>query len=304
MKIKDNSAVGVVVGRFQVPFPHAGHCHLINEVLKRHRQVLIVVGCSKGDPSGENPLTYEMREEMLKSAFPRAQVAQLFDNPISHDNWSLDLDDLIFRHFPHRNAILYASRKGFIPDYTGSYQTKYVKSIHLTSGTHIREEVARTARNTVEFRTGVIATLERRRPISYQTADIAILRDNNSRVLLGSKGVAIDGKDLRFLGGFIDTTDQSLEDGILREKDEEAGRKLLIKNLCYVGSTRVNDFRYRESRDAIMTALFRAEYSRGRAVPGDDMPILEWVNVSDVPKLLIPIHRPLGKLLLRNLKKQ
>ena len=41
-----NNSVGVIVGRFQTPYLHEGHCKLIDTAMKNHYKVLIFIGVS------------------------------------------------------------------------------------------------------------------------------------------------------------------------------------------------------------------------------------------------------------------
>lgn len=61
--------VGIIVGRFQVPYLHKGHMDLINTVRRNHQKIIIFLGSRPGIlGSRNNPLDYPTREQMIKNS--------------------------------------------------------------------------------------------------------------------------------------------------------------------------------------------------------------------------------------------
>lgn len=290
-----SDAVGVIVGRFQVAKLTKGHLHLLHSVDKRHNDMLIVLGTTKSFPDAHDPLTFEVREKMIKSELPHATVLSLANHP-SDVVWSTELDSLITAAFPDREILLYGSRDSFIGRYHGKLPYQSVAPIDNVSGSETRENV-RISPSTA-FRQGLIHAQVTRRPIPYPTIDVAILRSNLREVLLARK--ATDGERLRFIGGFVDTTDPSFEAAARREVREEAS-DIEVADFRYLGSRLIDDWRYRDSKDRLMTTLFRATYVFGAPIPRDDIVHLEWMPIDTMRASLIESHKPLGDMLLASL---
>jgi len=119
------------------------------------------------------------------------------------------------------------------------------------------------------------------------------------QILLGRKST---DKLFRFPGGFSDPNSDSLEADARREVAEEMGVE--VGDVRYVGSTLVNDWRYRNEPDCIKTALFTAAYVHGRPTPSDDMDAeVRWFVLADLTeKDIAPSHRPLFRMLTDHLK--
>ena len=146
-------------------------------------------------------------------------------------------------------------------------------------------------------------------PTSYQAVDIVIINAENNTILLGQKWqnkTRTEPKsELRFCGGFVDPSDFSLEYAAKRECREEAGQNLGITEPNYVGSLRIDDPRYRNSEDKIMSAVFVSYYMFGTAKGGDDIAKVGWYQINwlkDYYKLLgilAPEHIPIVDLLIK-----
>jgi bifunctional NMN adenylyltransferase/nudix hydrolase len=104
---------------------------------------------------------------------------------------------------------------------------------------------------------------------------VAILNDDNTKVLLGRKPTE---EKYRFIGGFVDPTDSSLEAAVIREGREEAGPLELV-NISYVCSRLIDDWRYRGEKDSIMTSFFAANVAFGHEEPGDDICEVRWFDI-------------------------
>jgi bifunctional NMN adenylyltransferase/nudix hydrolase len=101
---------------------------------------------------------------------------------------------------------------------------------------------------------------------------VAILNEERTKVLLARKP---GEKLLRFVGGFADPRSKSYEADAKREVREETG--LEISEPCYIGSTLVDDWRYRGEQDKIKTMMFVAIRIFGTTPkPMDDIAELQW----------------------------
>lgn len=106
-------------------------------------------------------------------------------------------------------------------------------------------------------------------PTSFQTTDCVIRNRDRSEFLFGRKKK--DNGKWRFLGGFVDPKDLSLESASQRERLEEAGKNLECAQPQYLFSLRIDDPRYRDSQHKILTAVFLHDYIFGFAEAGDDI---------------------------------
>ena len=53
--------LGVIVGRFQTPYLHTGHMHLLTTALSENDEVLVVIGDREAQPTKRHPLSYTDR---------------------------------------------------------------------------------------------------------------------------------------------------------------------------------------------------------------------------------------------------
>lgn len=157
-------SVGVIVGRFQVPAPTPGHLSLIEQVQRRHKKILILLGVSQTRLSATDPLDYASRERMMRHYFPNATIAALFDHG-TDQAWSRQLDELVARMFPTDTATLYGSRESFFPRYHGKLQMKELEEVALVSGSAMRALLRDDIRDSDDWRAGIIYACTNRHPI-------------------------------------------------------------------------------------------------------------------------------------------
>jgi bifunctional NMN adenylyltransferase/nudix hydrolase len=311
------STLGVIVGRFQEDRLHPGHVALIQHVLDTSDRVIIFLGTTPTRGTKTNPLDFETRSIMLENTFCEAYWAgRLLVRGVpdqgTDEAWSQYLDHLItkvqgmlwytHRHPDPENEIvtMHGSRDSFLQHYTGKHQKAEFPAVPSNSGTLVRKRLGTSPRFTEDFRAGVIYSTQQRYPISYQTVDIAILHRLHGKepyVLLGRK----PGETVwRFPGGFVDPTDLTLEAAAAREAMEETG--LVVHDLRYVASFRVDDWRYRNDADQIMTAFFVTEASSEKDVvqakAGDDLADVAWTSLSKLIESINPTHLPLAQALV------
>jgi bifunctional NMN adenylyltransferase/nudix hydrolase len=288
--MKNTKEIGVIVGRFQVPELHVGHVELIQRVVDNHKRVVIFLGVTPVLVTKKNPLDFITRKEMISKVFPNVTILALPDMPNDTD-WSKELDKRLREVCPMGDALLYGGRDSFIKYYTGHFETTELDGIGDFSGTEIRKEVSQAIKASPDFRAGVIFAAYNQYPKVYPTVDVAIMKGDE--VLLGRKP---HQTLFRFIGGFVDPTDDSFEQAAQREAQEETGVE--VGNLQYVGTARIDDWRYRHEVDKIITTLFTADYIFGNATAQDDIAELRWFKMKDLKDSdFVEEHRVLWGLL-------
>ncbi len=285
--------IGVVVARFQVHKLHEGHINLIDKVIENHKKVVIFLGVPVIGNTKANPLDYASREAMIKETYPNVIVLPLKDQR-SNEKWSRELDNQIQVPFGERSslsAVLYGSRDSFIPYYSGKYAVVELTTDVLYSGTEVRKQVSKEILASEDFRAGVIHATYAARPVTYPTVDITVYNEKG-QILLAKK----PNEDFyRFIGGFVDRTDENWEQAAKREFKEETGGNAEIGNVSYVCSGAINDWRYGKTESGIMTTLFIGKFLWGRIEPSDDIASLHWVEPKNinVDKDIMVEHRDL-----------
>jgi bifunctional NMN adenylyltransferase/nudix hydrolase len=293
---------GVIVARFQTPYLHQGHRTLIDDIRASHNKIIAVIGITAVKASKRNPFDFYTREKMLRQYLPDMVVLPLSDHS-SDITWSDNLDALLKSAFPHENFVLYGSRDSFIPYYSGVFEVKQLPAAGQYSSTTIRQDEADKVLGSVDFRLGVNYALQNGFPKTYTTVDIAVLSGDGKQVLLGKKHGATQW---RFPGGFTDPTDDNYEASARRELMEECG-SIETGAMQYVGSAKIDDWRYRSEEDKIITLLYKTHHVYGNPKAADDIEAVKWVDVADIEgmmtkKEITAEHVVLVKMLLENLK--
>jgi bifunctional NMN adenylyltransferase/nudix hydrolase len=117
---------------------------------------------------------------------------------------------------------------------------------------------------------------QKRYPTVFPTVDVVI--EHGGKLLLGRKA---HQQKFRFIGGFADPAlDNSYEDAAKREAKEETD--LTVSTVRYLGSTRIDDPRYRGTPDCIITHLFLAAEWEGSPKASDDIAELKWFSKEEV----------------------
>ena len=104
----------------------------------------------------------------------------------------------------------------------------------------------------------------------------------------------------RFVGGFVDPLkDDSHEDAAIRESKEETCMD--CKVVKYLGSFKIDDWRYRDEDDKIITSLFAMVREGGVPRPSDDIGELKLVDLTNVPKglAIMPEHKTMFDKIVR-----
>jgi bifunctional NMN adenylyltransferase/nudix hydrolase len=290
--------VGVIIGRFQVPELHDGHRWLFTEVAAASDRIVVLLGVSPVDGyTAENPLTFAQRQAMIQShgadAFGGIRtetvvILPLFDQR-TNEEWSAQLDRLLKGTYPNDDVTLYGGRASFIDSYIGTLPVVQSSICPLipTTGAQVRQAVKEA--NSAAFYAGQIYALQRQFPRAFPTVDVALVKDD--LVLLIQRA---DSGHWCFPGGFVDPTDESFELAAQRELQEEVGLHSEAA-LEYICTKRVNDFRYRGSRDKILTTFFLGNYFAGPVMPNPtEVQDYKWVKVNSEDALIISdVHKPL-----------
>lgn len=141
-------------------------------------------------------------------------------------------------------------------------------------------------------------SVAKRYPTVFPTVDVVIERDG--KLLLGRKA---HQHKFRFVGGFADPAlDNSYEDAAKREAKEET--TLVVSEVKYLGSTRIDDPRYRGTEDCIITHLFLAKEWEGTPEPSDDIAELKWFALEEISaETFVEEHHVLWELFKKRLSR-
>ncbi len=284
------SGTGVIIGRFQVFELNDVHEKLISSVQANHAKVIVFLGSSPA-PSLYNPLDWELRDLMFKERYHEALILEEMPDLPDDRIWSQELDRRILELRPEGQVTLYGTEEDFVTRYSGRYPTEILEA---NEEDFPKEPEMEALENMRDFRAGIIYANLRRFPTVYPTVDIAVFRKDETELLLARKD---NETRFRLPGGFTDPDDDSYEEAALRELGEECG-ELTIDELTYLGSTRIDDWRYRGSIDSVMTHLYACELLEGEPVANDDIAELRWFEISRLNKdQFVPEHQVLWEIL-------
>lgn len=149
--------VGVVVGRFQVPTLHEGHCRLIEHAINNYDQVIVLIGDTISKKlTSHDPLPYEARKSMISEVYPNAIIGKIVDVG-NWEKWVKNLDSLIecaciFEHIEDPEIYICGSRDSVVDRYKesgGKYETDIFEEFlgshgAKISGTETRRKVFET----------------------------------------------------------------------------------------------------------------------------------------------------------------
>ncbi|MEY3240180.1 MAG: hypothetical protein RIR11_1618 [Bacteroidota bacterium] len=284
------SGTGVIVGRFQVVELNKVHKKLIGQVVKRHEKVAVFLG-SNPAPSDMNPIDLLFRLDLIDEAYgEKIEVAEMPDLPDDRI-WSQELDRRILELRPEGSVTIYGTREGFTERYSGRYTTEILE----VSEDEMPELLdAKDEWDVPSFRAGMMYAAMRRFPTVYPTVDIAVMDEEMEKVLLARKE---NETKYRFPGGFADPSDDSFEMSAIRELMEECG-DIEVDNLIYLGSAAIEDWRYRDSADGIITHLYLCTHQTGEPEAQDDIAEVKWFDMKKVREdMFVPEHRILFQML-------
>jgi bifunctional NMN adenylyltransferase/nudix hydrolase len=274
-------ATAVIIARFQTPYLHEGHRNLLEQVSAKHAKLIIVLGVSPIKGSRKNPYDYYTREKMIKKDFPDVVILPISDHP-SDEVWSENLDNLLKSVFPNEHFCLYGSRDSFIPYYHGKLPVVELPEHGDYSATELRRQYADKVFDSSDFRAGILYAYHNQYVKVYPTVDVAIFKNNKTEILLGKKAIS---NQWRLVGGFADPEDESFEYAAKRELTEECGA-METSEMSYETSCKINDWRYRNEADKIISLLFSCNHMFGTPTAQDDIAELQWFKLSELPQMI------------------
>jgi ADP-ribose pyrophosphatase YjhB (NUDIX family) len=283
----------VIIGRFQTNKLHEGHLELFKKASEVSDFILVCVGISASVGTDKNPINYVSIKKMIKSVDVGSKIVvlPLYDN-ISDLEWSIKLDECIDVMKPssigHFDVIIWGGRDNSIEGYyKGRYKIQTINGIGDFSATKIRHEIGKNPIDSEDFRSGIIYASQNRYPIVYSTVDVVVKKDG--KYLVGKKG-----DKYCFVGGFVDCADKNIEQSAIRELEEETGITQ-FDSISYLGSIKIDDPRYRGTKDSIMTHCFLVKNPKDleNKIKDKEFSSFAWFTLDELEFNLHEHHKPL-----------
>ena len=131
--------IGVVIGRFQTPYLHAGHLYLIGTMLQEVDYGDVFLGCQE-EKDERNLYSFSERREMIEKVFGNIPIKRLNDSA-TNEEWSYKIDSFFDDLKDNEEVILYHSRDSFKDSYKGKFTLKELPEIPGFSATQIRKNL-------------------------------------------------------------------------------------------------------------------------------------------------------------------
>lgn len=295
-------SIGVIVGRFQVPSLTEGHKEIFEHCLAQgHETNIVFLGIPHPDVrcTKNNPIPYAPRKQMIEDEYGSKFIVAYIKDVGNDEIWSRNLDNEILTITNgDADVVLYGSRQSFISHYKGRFDTEEYKQRLLVAGTEIRANAQHSGDTSLGFRLGVVYATQKSWTNYFPTVDCAIAMDKKFEKFLFAK--KSNEKLLRFVGGFWDPVDNTVEDAAIREAKEETNLSCHVDS--YICTAKIDDPRYRNEKEKIMTTMYLLTVDEDSPDPraSDDIAEVHVLNLKDVtPDMIVEAHRGL----LDNLKK-
>jgi bifunctional NMN adenylyltransferase/nudix hydrolase len=284
--------LGVVIARFQADELTQAHQYLLEQVATRVNRVLVLLGCAPVIGLRKNPLEYTLREQMVRAWWSERfthdlTILPLLDMPTDVP-WATNVDALIGTVNLNGTATIFCGPDGAGPAYREAGGRWPIEVLDSMGGHASKMRESMLPRYTKDFRAGIIYGIERRFVNPFPVVD-AIIEDGEM-ILLGRKSHDPIGK-YRLIGGFVDVGDASLEVAVRREVHEET--RLEVSDIRYLGSARVNDWRFRSGPEGILTSVFTCRRIFGEIKASDDIDELKWFRKDEADRVIIANHQHL-----------
>lgn len=275
-----DTEVGVLIARFQTHKLVEAHLNILNSLRSKYAKVLVLLTTPAIKATIENPLDYPSRAEMIRTSFPDVLIQPLADTS-SDGQWSWKIDVAIREAFGALVKVsIHASSDAAVPFYIGTHKIlplppKIQQSI---AGVKASLKNDSALMGTPAWRAGMVHSSTARFDLSYQRVDVVPYRieKGNLEILLLSRE---ENEGLFSIGGSVLTKDLSLEEASKRELWDQVGVRGLPK---YVGSTRVNDWRFRFERDKVLSSVFVVGYIPQQGLSSLKGVTAKWFSLSVV----------------------
>jgi len=291
--------LSVIIGRFQTPDLHKGHSALFEAANPMsnisQKKILLLIGCTAAIGTDKNPLDFETRKMLFKTEEgcyrndfeDIIDILPLFDMPSDKD-WSDQIDKII-ADLGFKEATIFGGKDNSIEGYYhGKHKVKIINDVGAHSATALRKAIGMSnPKSSEDFRAGIIYAAENRYPIVYSTVDVIVKNDN--KYLVGKKG-----DKYCFVGGFVDPSDNTLKAAAIRELKEETGITD-FRDIDYCGSIKIDDVRYKGTKDSIMTHCFLVRNARDskNEIQDKEFKDFVWATKEELEELLHDFHKPL-----------
>lgn len=285
--------LSVIIGRFQTNKLHEGHLELFKKASEVSDNIFVLVGTTSAVGTDKDPLDCGVVAEMIRGVKINSNI-RVVELPDCHsDNeWSelVDwlIDELSYSTPDANDVIIWGGRDNSIEGYyKGRYKIQTIDSVGDLSATKIRHEIGKNPIDSGDFRSGIIYASQNRYPIVYSTVDVVVKKDG--KYLIGKKG-----DKYCFVGGFVDCADKNIEASAVRELEEETGITQ-FDSISYLGSTKIDDPRYRGTKDSIMTHCFLVETPKDleNKIKDKEFSSFSWFTLKELEFNLHEHHKPL-----------
>lgn len=274
--------IGYFIGRFQTPYLTEGQANALETFLNnKFDYYFIILGVPQTKASKNNPLDFDSRRRMIEDAYPKMFQFHYIKDENNDFVWSNNLDNIIckdiesFRSKDSFETYICGSKENVISKYFGKFETKCIENYKIDSLEFQKEMVSKKITDPASWRAGACWSANNRYPVAYHTVDCAIFDDLSfEKVWMAKK----ENEDrLRFIGGFVDPSDNSAEYAAKRETKEETGLDCSV--LGYISSRKIDDWRYRNEADKIITSFYALIKQNGIPNANDDVKELYKVNI-------------------------
>ena len=227
--------------------------------------------------SKNTPFEYKTVEWMAACAFDGAfKIVRQIKDCNDHERWCATLDELIPENgiiYEFDNVILSAHEYSKF----GKRETRILNTGLMKHEAELREKND-SETQTVDFRRGMMHSSSIQYDSVFPTVDCVIFSDDTlSKIYMAKKP---DEKKWRFIGGFADPNDTSYSCTARREAKEETG----LDCVCFdwIGSARIDDWRYRNERNKIITNIFAMKVVGGELKAQDDIKEVKLFSIDEL----------------------
>jgi bifunctional NMN adenylyltransferase/nudix hydrolase len=272
--------VAVMVARFQVLDLDEDHKETLREMKGRYSKLVIVLAEPPLPGSKKNPLDFHTRALMIRKFDPDIIVLPHEDQS-SELLWSESLDNLLGKLFPDEELVICSTKKNFMYRYSGGLPVIELGEANAREVLPVVSLFEERVKQSSDFRAGVIYACAKMRPKICPAVDLAVFSNDKSQILLGRR--KIDSK-WKFPGGFVDPRDRSYEKAASRQLTHQCGH-IFVSAITYEGSFQINDWRYSNEEDKIITSFYSATFISGVISAVDDLVELRWFPLFSLRKM-------------------